>query len=371
MFISGYPHNIFGLLILILLIWQLVNHQSKDFYWILVGLVLIPIAYSVPQQLPVLIGVIIYLFVLYMRGKNKHPFSISKRLVLFLALAAPALIAITGVSAIMKRFSLNQIYAEGGIEPFPFYFYIFYIGTFIILVYYLKLNIYKNIDAKSKHLIFILIFAATISQITALFLSVLTYLQLNYVSYYALKSIYFSLPFILIALTTVSLLINKPFLNFQSIFTRLFSVTFLSGLVFMGLFPKVYLGGFMSSIPVAINRFIDSETKGAQLIYGPQMLSALKTISFEPGTSVFIIASDTHGSDLNSRWLNALNGTFSDRNWSFFYNASLQSINDNCKNIARNQFIFADISADYSFLLPNCVSSQTVITFDRSVDFQY
>jgi hypothetical protein len=371
MFISGFPHNIFGLVILILLIWQLMIPQSKKYYWILAGLVLIPIAYSVPQQLPALIGVIICLIVLYVLDKNKDPFSISKRFVLFLALMAPVLIAITGVSTIIKRFSLNQIYAEGGIEPFPFYFYIFYIGTFIILVYYLMLIIYKKMDAKSLHLIFIVISAATISQITAFFLSVLTYLQLNYVSYYALKSIYFSLPFIFIALMAVSLLLNKPFLNFQSIFTRLFFLTFLSGLVFMGLYPKVHLGGFMSSVPVAINRFIDSETKGAQFIYGPQMLSALKTISFESGTSVFIIASDMHDSDLNSRWLNALNGTFSDRNMAFFYIASLQSINENCKSVVRNQFIFADISTDYSLLLSNCISFQTVITFDRSVDFQY
>lgn len=371
MFISGYPHNIFGLVILILLIWQLLIHQSKTYYWALVGLVLIPISYSVPQQLPLVVGVIIYIFFLSLRDINKKSFSISNRFVLFIALMAPVSIAITGVSSIIKRFSLNQIYAEGGIEPFPFYFYLLYIGAFFILVNYLKVFHYQSLNDRSKQTIFLVISIAALSQITAFFLSLLTYLQLNYVSYYALKSIYFSLPFIFIALMTVSLLPNNHFRNYQWSLTRLFSFTFLSCLVFMGFFPKVYQGGFMSSIPIATNRFIDSETKGAQLIYGPQMLSALKTISYEPSTSVFIIASDTHGSDLNSRWLNAVNGTFSDSNWTFFYNSSLQSINENCKSKSKNQFIFADISTDYSFLLSNCISFQKVIAFDRSIDFRY
>ncbi len=378
MFISGYPHNLFGITILILSIWliSLVSHLIQKVA--VVGLVLIPITYSTPQLLPVLLAIFLYLFSLFIKGKSItfkltgiKSVSLAKGVLTFSLLLLPLLFAIYGLSQIIGHFSLKQVYAEGGVEPFSTIFYVFYFITFCLLSFFLFTFDFKLVTSHRKDLMILTIMSALVSQFISFTLAFLTFTRLEYVSYYALKSIYFSLPFIFLGIATVLFITNEKYSLWLSKFTLLFSILFLTALSITGFYPKVYSGGFMSSLPIALTRFMDLETKGAQLIYGPQILSALKVISSEDSSSVFIIASDIHGSDLNSRWLNALNGTFSDKNWSFFYNSSIESINNNCKNSSRQQLIFADISSAYDSTLFNCLSLQKVVPFSRKIIFNY
>jgi hypothetical protein len=378
MFISGYPHNLFGITILILSIWLIALVSQLIQRVAVVGLVLIPITYSTPQLLPVLLAIFVCLLLLFLKGRNItfkitsiKSLSFAKGFLTFSLLVLPLLFAIFGLSQIIGHFSLKQVYAEGGVEPFSTLFYIFYFITFCLLILFLFTFDFKLVTSKRRDLMILTIMSALTSQVISFTLAFLTFIRLEYVSYYALKSIYFSLPFIFLGMATVSLITNKKYSLWLSKFTLLFSILFLTSLSISGFYPKVYSGGFMSSLPIALTRFMDLETKGAQLIYGPQILSALKVISSEDRASVFIIASDIHGSDLNSRWLNALNGTFSDKNWSFFYNSSIDSINNNCKNSSRQQLIFADISSAYDSTLFNCISLQKVVPFSRKIIFNY
>jgi hypothetical protein len=86
---------------------------------------------------------------------------------------------------------------------------------------------------------------------------------------------------------------------------------------------------------------------------------------------VGIFVSELHGSDLNSRWLNGLNGTWSDENWTLFYNATIESVNLECASKDNNLLIFADLPIENISLLQNCVKYQEVIPFSRDIEFIY
>jgi hypothetical protein len=74
--------------------------------------------------------------------------------------------------------------------------------------------------------------------------------------------------------------------------------------------------GFMSSVPVAIDRLTDSSTRLQQTINGPQMLT---TYDVTRHASMTLVLNSNGDIDLTSRWMNALNNTWTDKTW-FFYN---------------------------------------------------
>jgi hypothetical protein len=373
-FISGFPHNLFSILVIILLLIIIREENSKWNKILFLMLGVVPLTFSTPQILPIYAVILLFIAISTIDNGLKFRFVIiSHRYKIFLIII-PVIFSAYGLVQIINRFSLNQILAEGGVEPFGLIFYLSYAIIFIISIFFIKISLgLKSLD--NLFSLLIVIVSAT-SQFVAIAFSLFTYVKLGYVSYYAIKSIYFSVPFIFLMIV-MQLSINYKYI--KEIY-KIFPIKFLSAVAYSifilsisytGLWPTVFNGGFMSPIPVALKTFTNSELKGAQLVYGPQILNAIGILESRSSDKIGIFVSEIHGSDLNSRWLNGLNGTWSDENWKLFYNSTIKSVNLECASKSNNLLIFADLPEESISLLQNCIKYQEVIPFSRDIEFIY
>jgi hypothetical protein len=321
----------------------------------------VPLTFSTPQMLPIYAVILLFMGLSTIDDGLKFQHFLNKHRSKVFLIVIPLVFSAYGLLKIIDSFSLNQILAGGGIEPFSIIFYLSYISIFLISIIIMIISLRsKSLD----HLFSLLIvLVSATSQLVAIALSLFTYGKLGYVSYYAIKSIYFSVPFIFLMivmqLSKNSKYLNKIYSNFPIKFlSALAYIIFIFSISYTGLWPSVFKGGFMSPIPVASKTFNNSELKGAQLIYGPQILSAIKILESRSSEKVGIFVSELHGSDLNSRWLNGLNGTWSDENLE-------------CASKDNNLLIFADLPIENISLLQNCVKYQEVIPFSRDIEFIY
>lgn len=80
--------------------------------------------------------------------------------------------------------------------------------------------------------------------------------------------------------------------------------------------PRDFTTGFMSSVPIGIDRISSQKSVNQLIINGPQLLSAHRLTQ---KASMTLVLNSNNDIDLTSRWMNALNNTWTDETW-FFYN---------------------------------------------------
>lgn len=374
LFTSGYPHNIFSIAMLLLLLILISTEPIPSFRLFYCALFFIPITFTTPQLLPTLIVITLSS---YFIGTSFNMLSNSRKVKFVLRifiLFLPILISIFGFIQILIRFSPGQILAEGGIEPFRPIFYLIYLLLFIFsITTAFRIKDYPN---TKTNFIITLFLTSCVSQATAITLILFSFLSIGEVSYYALKSVYFSIPFTILYFMYLILTMNTVKVEVSGILLkRISSVGFIFVYIFIlvlgGIKPTVFMGGFMSPLPVVTQTFMNSELKGAQLIYGPQILAAIKIMNKDHQDKTGIIVSDIHGTDLNSRWLNGLNGTWTDDNWALFYNADLAKINYSCSVNPDKLVIFSVVIEDKYVQIQDCVHKQIFVPFTREVRFDY
>ncbi len=145
----------------------------------------------------------------------------------------------------------------------------------------------------------------------------------GYISYYAQKQGYVAIYVAVIASLVVAF--DSPRSEKQ--------IRRYIGPIFLSLFailqfnhatqPKDFPSGFMSSVPRAIDRLTDPSTRLQQIIDGQQLLNAYDVTRH---ASMTLVLNSNGVIDLTSRWMNALNNTWTDKTW-FFYNGADTWIN--------------------------------------------
>ena len=76
--------------------------------------------------------------------------------------------------------------------------------------------------------------------------------------------------------------------------------------------------------PQKIIKIFLSDSKGNQIIYGPQVLQAANLVKMN-NADCGIYTSNIYDWDLNSRWINALAGTFTDETFNIYWNTGVKS----------------------------------------------
>jgi hypothetical protein len=100
--------------------------------------------------------------------------------------------------------------------------------------------------------------------------------------------------------------------------------------------PKVFVAGFMSSIPKTVTILRNPITRHNQMIDGPQTLRALKQY---PDAPLFVLHNKNGSADLSSRWINALNNSWDDKGWQAFF--------VNLNQLTNQELMFHQIASEY------------------------
>ena len=147
-------------------------------------------------------------------------------------------------------------------------------------------------------------------------ISALTEHYNGYISYYAQKQGYIVLAFTVIA---VIVILFEAFRS-KNLVLRI------GGIGLFGLFglfqfshstdPKDFTSGFMSSVPISIEKIYNADSRKQLIINGPQLIEAHRLTQHATMTLVLDSNKDI---DLTSRWMNAINHTWTNESW-FFYN---------------------------------------------------
>jgi hypothetical protein len=108
--------------------------------------------------------------------------------------------------------------------------------------------------------------------------------------------------------------------KFISGFPRIFIVMILTiSVLTTTLAPSHYRSPFMGHSIAIIKAFLNSQDRQNQIIIGMQMIKSNKIME-DLDSNLGILLTSTRNSDLNSRWLNSLSGSWTDKSWSTFYN---------------------------------------------------
>jgi hypothetical protein len=127
MFISGYPHNLFSILVIILLLIIIREDNSPWNKIIFLMLGVVPLTFSTPQMLPIYGAILLFIGLSTIDGGLKFQLFRNKYQSKVFLIIIPLAFSAYGLLKIIDSFSLNQILAGGGIEPFSIIFYLSYI----------------------------------------------------------------------------------------------------------------------------------------------------------------------------------------------------------------------------------------------------
>jgi hypothetical protein len=131
--------------------------------------------------------------------------------------------------------------------------------------------------------------------------------------YYTFKQSY---QLIYICIILILLGLEKFILGFPRIFiVMILTISVLT----TTLAPSHYRSPFMGHSIAVIKAFLNSQDRQNQIIIGMQMIKSNKIME-DLDSNLGILLTSTRNSDLNSRWLNSLSGSWTDKSWSTFYN---------------------------------------------------
>lgn len=302
---SGFPPLLSGCLFLggLLLIGG--KHYSRFASVIqIICVALIALTY-VTLAIPAALSLMFLKITQLRRGVAHKP----KKEVCILGAAAVTILAIT-----FKIFQVTagtmgwrQILADGGIEDLP---------REVIVLSIVVTIIFSAIAFKRTSIMRASAVLIGANWLVYFAISITTIHFKGSVSYYAQKQGYVAIAFTVVAalviaiesLRSLKLALRITGLNIVVLF-MLFQFNFATH-------PITFNSGFMSSIPIATKYMIDSDSRNQQLINGTQLLRAHYLTQ---SASMTLVLNSNNDIDLTSRWMNAINHTWTDKTW-FFYN---------------------------------------------------
>ena len=302
--VSGYPPLIAAMILLILGVLIQSETYSRSAFLLQILLVgLIAITY-VTFAIPAALSMALTQFRVYKRAR---PANKRFELALYATVAATGIILVYAIfSTTAKSWGWRQILELGGIESVPNR--IIVVSILIAVLFTLTNRVNSSL---SKNYSMLLIFVWLSYGI----LAAVTYHFNGDISYYAQKQGYVAI--LLTAPAGISLL--KFSLNLRKVVVTILVVSLLGvwsvSQIEQTRNPKVFVAGFMSSIPRTVTIVRSPITRHKQMIDGPQSLRALKE---HPNSSLFLIHNKNASSDLSSRWINALNNSWDDERWGIF-----------------------------------------------------
>jgi hypothetical protein len=302
--VSGYPPLIAALILLVLGVLIQSETYSRSAFLLQILLVgLIAITY-VTFALPAALAMALTQFRVYKRAR---PANERFELALYGTVVATGIILVYAIfSTTAKSWGWRQILELGGIESAPNRIIVVSILIAVLFAVTNRVN-----SSFSKNYSMLLIFVWLSYGI----LAAVTYHFNGDISYYAQKQGYVAI--LLTAPAGVSLM--KFSLNSRKVVVAVLTVSLLGvwslSQIEQARNPKVFVSGFMSSIPRTVSIVRSPTTRHNQMIDGPQTLRALKEHS---KSSLFVMHNKNGSSDLSSRWINALNNSWDDERWGIF-----------------------------------------------------
>ncbi len=201
----------------------------------------------------------------------------------------------------------RQILADGGIERIPASVIW---SSILVSVFFVIISFRRTTHMKAVAVLLV------VCWLIYLAISALTEHYNGYISYYAQKQGYIVLAFTVIA---VIVILIEAFRS-KNLVLRI------GGIGLFGLFglfqfshstdPKDFTSGFMSSVPISIEKIYNADSRKQLTINGPQLIEAHRLTQHATMTLVLNSNKDI---DLTSRWMNAINHTWTNESW-FFYN---------------------------------------------------
>lgn len=295
---SGYFSSNLGTLLLILIVTSIV---TRSFVRPTAPLIAVLVMTHVYPLFVVIGGLMILPFLVrnvYRASRERAGLRGFMSLSQFAIITGLALLLALPIRATSRSYGGSQFLADGGIESLPIKFMIIWGVTFTVI----PIMLIKRFDPDWTN------FATTIViTITAVAIGLYSFVEMSRITYYPTKLI---ISLVLTAIALVVCAVREP--KLPSIIPVAVPIALLAAIGYVIFQPesKVFKSAYMGEATEVIAASMEARTEVVQA----NLDVALARIGEEYQSSVLLIKTIGE-SELNSRWINTLSGTWNDESW--------------------------------------------------------